>query len=238
MRAAFAALLVAVPIHGEEPVWSVRAELLVVQLPLREVIRLEPRLRGSKVGAVIEEIQAKIAGGEAQLIAAPVIWARDGERTFSETVEEVRYSTEYNPPHAQGFFAPPGAAARAAPNFADVLIPNAERLSRPTLDVPNTYETRNAGHALEMEARVDKDTRTIELAVFAHDVSFTGMRRILKTPAHANDALFAQPEFRTLKTTTAITMGSGEWVLLNRSLLTADRCELFFLRATAVPPLP
>src|SRR5262245_25605918 len=103
---AIAAALLASSIasYGE----SFRFDLLVVQMPQASGLRMRARLKNEKtVGAAVDELNEMVLTGNATLIDALVGWSKSGERSVSESLEEIRYPTDFNFPGVPSFPPPP-----------------------------------------------------------------------------------------------------------------------------------
>lgn len=226
------ALILAATTALAEPVANVRTELLVVRVPQAAALRLRPELRERKtVAAGVAELLAMIASDEAELIGAPVVWALDGTRGYSECIEEIRYPTEYDPPQWPSLF---GAKT---PKTPEQIV---ETLLFQFMTVPTAFETRNAGLVLELETTVEPDRTTILMNVVPQHVSYEGMGFVSEASRERDDWRFQQPKFRFLRITTSLTVRSGEWQLINASVVRgpAPAMEFFLMRATVLPVRP
>ncbi len=217
-----------------DPVWSVRAEMLVVRVPQSAGLRLRPILREAKtVPAGVAELHAMIARNAAELIGAPVLWMQSNQRGVTETVEEIRYPTEFVWHSVPQNFNPVSGYVPAPPPPSPYFP-----FSLP-FDVPIAFETRNVGVTLEMEPTVGPGGQLIDVNIVPQHVSYEGVTRLFSTTG-GNDWRYQQPKFRFLRTTTVLTCRSGEWQLVNVSVLRepARTLEFFLLRVTALPVHP
>ena len=209
---------------------NVRCELLVVRVAQAEGMRLHPILRSERVAAGVGELRAMIANGKAELVGAPLLLTTSGGRGVTETIEEIRFATEFDPPVGPGRFNVSPAAQLQPQKPVHPVI----RLI-PPIDVPTAFETRNVGVTLEIEPTVASDGRTIEVNIVHQYSSHEGVTRLFSTTG-GHDWRYQQPAFRTLGTTTSVTCISGEWRLLNASVLGAPaRMEFFLIRVSAIP---
>jgi hypothetical protein len=219
---------------------NVRVELLVVRIPQALGLQLVPRLRDPQaVDLAVRDIWSQIAGDRATLVALSVSIGRPADRLIAETVEEMRYPTEFDP--------------HSAPPFGTIQQPQAEgippRLGPEDLDIPTAFEVRNTGLTLELEPQfspagypferspgVNADLIGLSLALRQNEL--LEMKRFLTDPPR-NQARtqFAQPLIRSANTTTALEVPSGKWELLNVSVEHKESPELklFLLRCTALP---
>jgi len=221
--------------HGArsaEPAWQVRTEFLFVRVPQAEVLRLIPRLRrAGTTEEAVADVQRSIAAGKVELLAAPVVWSEDGKRATAETIEEVRYPTEFNPPQQSGIFVnrTQHGSAAAVKGLIDRVV-----------DVPTAFETRNAGVSFELTPMVREGGCSIALVIDPQHVMFEGMKSTRCLPASTTDWPFEQPRFRTHKTTTTLDVESGKWWLFSVSVHAGaePHADLCLLRATALPLQP
>lgn len=232
--AIFALLACAVSLRAQ----NVRCELLVVRVPQAEGLRLRPILREAKRAAAgVSELLAMIADGKVELIGMPILWTQSGQRAVTETHEEIRYPTEDFPSAGPQNSIP----APMTPELIEYM--RRQQLLAVLFDfitVPTAFEVRNVGVTLEIEPMVAPDGRTIEIALVPQHVSFEGMGAVSELSKAKQDWRFQQPQFRFFRTTTSITAQSGEWQLLNASVLRerAPAMEFFLLRVTAFPSRP
>jgi hypothetical protein len=256
-------LMAAMASASAEPVWNIRTELLVVRVPETEGLRLRPMLRESKtITAGVAELHAMIARNDAALAGIAIGWSRakppaapdpkkqpqpqlaadlsqpppssaDADWHFnggvSEANEELRYASTFDPPQfPQNFGGPP-------PRKKKPFDP-----SNLLSEMPTSFESRNLSLSLEIDPDVRTDGQTIWLDVVAYHSSFEGFRSTVQSALLKEDWRFLQPNFRTLKTTTALATRSGEWRLLNVSVprKPAPAMQFFLFRVTALPVRP
>lgn len=116
-----------------------------------------------------------MSAGRAKLVTFTALTVRSGmRRTVVESIDEVNYATELNPPQAE----------------EDAAFPAA-------------FETRNTGETLELELTVGEDGQHADVNIapnFCRLVKFTDD---FASPGRANSAV-SQPRFATRKLTTAV----------------------------------
>lgn len=130
---------------------------------------------------------------------------------------------QQEPPHKQDGPRKPG----------DPQVPNLVQIN--TFEaIPTTFETRNVGQTLEVEAALDTATMRLDLSLSVQHVYFAGMDRTVVESQGRKFAL-EQPRFRTNKVQTNFTTKSGDPVLIGhfRHAAQPGYLELFILRATA-----
>ncbi|MFQ3578402.1 MAG: type II and III secretion system protein, partial [Verrucomicrobiia bacterium] len=137
------------------------------------------------------------------LLTAPRVTTKSGQRAIVEIIREFRYPTEFDPPQV-----PTG-------NGVNLVV---------TPTTPTTFETRNVGVTLEVEPTVSADNYTIELALTPTVVEFEGFVNY-GTPIFAPDLVTGgriqltenvinQPIFGTRRVTTSVTIWDGQTVVL------------------------
>src|SRR6059058_5647738 len=146
------------------------------------------------------------------LLSAPKVTTKSGQRAIIEIVREFRYPTTFTPPQVPSLTAPTGSAAVAPA----VVTPT----------TPQTFETRNTGVTLEVEPVVGGDGATIDLNLVPQVVEFEGfinygspinavgvsstvsaggVSMLTKsTPVLLTENVINQPIFSTRKVTTSV----------------------------------
>ncbi len=221
------------------PQASIRVDVQMVSVSPAAALSLVPALSDEKT---IEEANARlqkmIANDEATLLGWPVLWLQNGiaadrnlglnplepsppeptEHNSSETIEESRYPTEFDPPQ-------PGERSSVH-----------QRPVRPSWGaiVPTTFETRNLGTSLEAQAEVDADGRNISI-VFAQSLvrllHFEHFRN--QTSPLGIEGEMVQPRFVTSNSRNRIRLRNRQLALLNVFVFSKPEphVELFLVRA-------
>src|SRR5437870_948235 len=162
------------------------------------------------------------------LLSAPKITTKSGQRAVIEIVREFRYPTQFTEPKV------PDISGRGSSNSASTTI--ALPVVGPS--TPSNFETRNTGVTLEVEPVVGPDGVTIDLNLVPQVVEFEGFINYgspIKTvnPALLNfiagstssltgltqsitltDNVINQPIFSTRKVTTSVSVWDGQTVVL------------------------
>ena len=97
--------------------------------------------------APVDRLEALAKAGKAKLLGLQAISTKAGQRAVVETMDELRYATEFK---------------------------QAERTGE--LSFPTTYETRNAGETFELEPNIGPDGRTIEIHLVPQTVRLAGFQ--------------------------------------------------------------
>ena len=156
------------------------------------------------------------------LLSAPRVTTKSGQRAVIEIVREFRYPTQFTPPQLPTFTSSVGGTAPAP------------AIVTPT--TPTTFETRNTGVTLEVEPVVGPDGVTIDLNLVPQVVEFegfinygspinavgfnsfigTGGTNLIQfsAPVRLTDNVINQPIFSTRKVTTSVSVWDGQTVVL------------------------
>jgi general secretion pathway protein D len=155
------------------------------------------------------------------LLSAPKVTTKSGQRAVIEIVREFRYPTTFTPPQVPTFSSTVGGGA-AAPA---VVTPT----------TPQTFETRNTGVTLEVEPVVGPDGVTIDLNLVPQVVEFEGFINYgspifavgtnstviagqtllsLTAPVLLTSNVINQPIFSTRKVTTSVSVWDGQTVVM------------------------
>src|SRR5581483_827878 len=95
------------------------------------------------------------------LLSAPKVTTKSGQRAVIEIVREFRYPTTFAPPQLPTFSGGGGSSGVVPPA---IVTPN----------TPGNFETRNTGVTLEVEPVVGPDGITIDLNLVPQVVEFEG----------------------------------------------------------------
>jgi general secretion pathway protein D len=160
------------------------------------------------------------------LLSAPKITTKSGQRAVIEIVREFRYPTQFTEPKV------PDIQGRGSSNSTTTTI--ALPVVGPS--TPSNFETRNTGVTLEVEPVVGPDGMTIDLNLVPQVVEFEGFinygspiktvnpallgfspSTVLGMTADAitlTDNVINQPIFSTRKVTTSVSVWDGQTVVL------------------------
>lgn len=167
------------------------------------------------------------------LLSAPRVTTKSGQRAVIEIIREFRYPTEFDPPQIPQNF---GNQGQGGGGFAIVgggggainPLAQASQGSFPvTPTTPTTFETRNTGVTLEVEPVIGPDGYTIDLNLVPQVVEFEGFINygspIQTTSTNAlgqsitnviTPNVINQPIFSTRKVTTSVSIFDGQTVVL------------------------
>lgn len=171
----------------------------------------------AKIAETEQRLEAMAAKKEAQLLAWPHLTATSGQRAHSETMNELRYPTEFDPPAS-----PAGnddAEAVSGPDAKPKLIGKRA--------MPTAFETRDLGLQLEIAPFLSDDAQRIVLAVTFSWVQLRGWDTFT--------GQVWQPDFVSLKGNGTFVLHSGVPHLLgiHRLETPANHIAILIVRATA-----
>jgi hypothetical protein len=204
--------------------WDVIAECQMVVVPQKLVWPFIPDLSDEeKIEGAWAKLQQMIERGEATLVSTLTAHGGSGERIVAESIEEVRYATEYTPPQLPEKI--PGRKAE-------------ELLKKwPYVGItPTAFETRNVGTTLELTATVSGDGQWISLQAAPTHVRFLRFVKIDGGILSSGERLSVeQPYFSSLKDTLSLQIHPGQRVLAGVHKIPGEESnmELFFLRLRA-----
>jgi len=151
------------------------------------------------------------------LLSAPSVTTKSGQRAIIEVVRELRYPISFTAPQVPSVNLPSGGTNNVA------------ILSAVTPTTPQTFETRNTGVTLEVEPIVGGDATTIDLNLIPQVVEFEGFINYGSPIFGINPNLISgttvpqvlltqnvinQPVFSTRKVTTSVSVYDGQTVVL------------------------
>jgi general secretion pathway protein D len=150
------------------------------------------------------------------LLSAPRVTTKSGQRAVIEIVREFRYATQFTPPQVPNIT---GGGSGTGTVSISVVTPT----------TPTAFETRNTGVTLEVEPVVGPDGATIDLNLVPQVVEFEGFVNygspifginpsVLSNPINSQVLLtqnvINQPIFSTRKVTTSVSVYDGSTVVL------------------------
>ena len=153
------------------------------------------------------------------LLSAPSVMARSGQRAKIEVIREFIYPTEYDPPEIPNQFGSVGftTTGGTATGGGFPVTPA----------TPTAFETRNTGVTLEVDPVLGADELTIDLNLAPEVVEFDGFINYgspiqttstnalgLVEPVVITENRIEMPVFNTRKVTTQVTIWDGQTVAL------------------------
>jgi general secretion pathway protein D len=164
------------------------------------------------------------------LLSAPRVTTKSGQRAVIEIIREFRYPTEFDPPQIPQNFGNTGnfSGGGSINPITGALLGGGTNGSFPvTPTTPTAFETRNTGVTLEVEPVVGPDGYTIDLSLVPQVVEFEGFVNY-GSPIQTTSTdilgrstvniitpnVINQPIFSTRKVTTAVSVFDGQTVVL------------------------
>jgi len=163
------------------------------------------------------------------LLSAPRVTTKSGQRAVIEIVREFRYPTQFEPPQIpQNFRGGDTNTSTFNPLTGALTGGSASNGSFPvTPTTPTAFETRNTGVTLEVEPVVGPDGITIDLNLVPQVVEFEGFINY-GSPIQTTSTnilgmsqvnvltpnIINQPIFSTRKVTTSVSVWDGQTVVL------------------------
>jgi general secretion pathway protein D len=160
------------------------------------------------------------------LLSAPRVTTKSGQRAVIEIVREFRYPTQFQPPQIPQSFRGGDAFTSSLTGSSGSAVAPASFPVTPT--TPTAFETRNTGVTLEVEPVVGPDGVTIDLNLVPQVVEFEGFINygspirtvqptLLGTVAQSvvlTENVINQPIFSARKVTTSVSVWDGQTVVL------------------------
>jgi general secretion pathway protein D len=156
------------------------------------------------------------------LLSAPSVTTKSGQRAIIEVIRELRYPRTYTQPQV------PSISSSTGTNFLTTTAAVVPVVVTPT--TPQDWETRNTGVTLEVEPVVGGDATTIDLNLIPQVVEFEGFINYgspinavgvntvagisVSQPVELTPNIINQPVFSTRKVTTSVSVYDGQTVVL------------------------
>jgi general secretion pathway protein D len=158
------------------------------------------------------------------LLSAPSVTTKSGQRAIIEVIRELRYPRTYTQPQIPSISSTTGTNIIGGNTTVPVVV-------APT--TPQDWETRNTGVTLEVEPVVGGDATTIDLNLIPQVVEFEGFINYgspinavgvntiggvggisVSQPILLTENVINQPVFSTRKVTTSVSVYDGQTVVL------------------------
>tara|TARA_R110000850_G_scaffold204570_12_gene330793 strand:+ start:200 stop:976 length:777 start_codon:yes stop_codon:yes gene_type:complete len=145
------------------------------------------------------EVQVWVKAGKGKIVESMTVHARSGQRAKVESVHEVIYPTEYDPPT--------GAATAQDGENVKLVPPSAV-----------AFETRNVGTTFEVDPVVGADGDVVDLNL-APEIVQMGENTQHVTTLGDVEMTVDTPHFMTSKVTTQVSVRPGDYSFLGTSRL-------------------
>ena len=155
------------------------------------------------------------------LLSAPKVTTKSGQRAIIEIVREFRYPTEFTQPQIPQIASSTGTTVVGGATTVPVVV---------TPTTPTKFDTRNTGVTLEVEPVVGADGAIIDLNLVPQVVEFEGFINYgspinavgvntaagisVSSPVLLTSNVINQPIFSTRKVTTSVQVADGQTVVL------------------------
>jgi general secretion pathway protein D len=156
------------------------------------------------------------------LLSAPSVTTKSGQRAIIEVIRELRYPRTYTQPQVPSISSTTGTQLIGAAAAVPVVV---------TPTTPQDWETRNTGVTLEVEPVVGGDATTIDLNLIPQVVEFEGFINYgspinaigvntlagaisTSVPVELTPNVINQPVFSTRKVTTSVSVYDGQTVVI------------------------
>ena len=184
---------------------QVRVTLRVIEVPHAQVMKWTggAPMKGWQLHD--EAVKLALAGG-AEIVETNLLTVRSGNRAIADSIAEIIYPTEYEPP--SGVDATPGGSLGEG-NFP-------YRYTR-AFDAAFTssFETRNTGVNLEIEPTIAAGGRTVDLRVYFEMIERASLTTWTEFRDPWGDASVRMPVFDSKRVTTGVSLADGVFELLN-----------------------
>jgi hypothetical protein len=211
----------------------IRVDVLMVSLSEDKALPLLPALREpAQVQATQTRLLEMIGRKEATLEAWPEVTMHSGLRSVCESITEQRYPIEYEDPTAA---ITPGGKTDGELTPAQKAL---SYLRNSGLAAPTTFETRNTGATLEVEAVVSPDGSSVGLRFAPQLVRLESMRPFDAGVSDKGTKMtIEQPIFSTAKVNTSLSLRDGERRLIyaGKSGEVRGRMDLFIVGVKIFP---
>lgn len=180
----------------------VRVTMRVIEVPYVQVLKWTG---GTPMkGREIHDQAVKLAlAGEAEIVETCILVCRSGERSLMESVAEVVFPSEYEPPGSD-------LMPLKKPDSGDFRYKRAFETS-----VMTSFETRNTGTTLEIEPTIGGGNRLVDLRVSFEMIDLASLTTWTEFRDQWGDASVRMPVFDSKRLTTSISLANGVFELLN-----------------------
>jgi hypothetical protein len=164
--------------------------------------------------------------GTVKLLETCVVMCRSGQKATVESICEIMFPTEYEPPRIPGQLPPPPPPRKPSvrPNLFDA------------------FETRNTGTTLEVEPTLSEDGKIIDLRLVPEIVQLIRVDTFMEHVDKWGDASSRMPVFATWRLNTGVTLMAGQFEMIgvitpkpNAPVPAVLRKLLVFVRVDVLP---
>lgn len=178
----------------------VRVTLRVIEVPYVQVLKWTG---GTPMkGREIHDQAVKLAlAGDAEIVETCILVCRSGERSLMQSVAEIIFPSEYEPPGS---------------DLLPLAKPTAFRYRRAfDASVMSSFETRSTGTTLEIEPTIGGGNRLVDLRVSFEMIDLASLTTWTEFRDQWGDASVRMPVFDSKRLTTSVSLANGVFELLN-----------------------
>jgi hypothetical protein len=181
---------------------QIRVQVEFIDLSHEQLTEL---MFGSKVppgdGELRKQVAQLVKDGKASIVETMMCIARSGQKATSESIEEIIYPTEYEPPELPGKNKDKDKGEGNGSEFA----------IGPT---PTAFETRNLGPTLEIEPTLGEDDKYIDLRFVPEIVYHTGNKVWAEWKGEHGNSPVQMPIMYTMRVNTSVTLAPSQYMLV------------------------
>lgn len=153
--------------------------------------------------AIHQKAVSLLKSGEATLDEAFVTTAKVGKKATAESIREIIYATEYEPPELPKTVKPKPGGSLDPTNLPEVAAP----------PNPSAWDTRNVGPTLECECADPSADGHVDVRLVVESVRLSGETIWREWKSPICDVPVKMPLFSTLRNNTSVRTKSGNWTL-------------------------
>ena len=205
--------------------WKIYVELKVFAASARKMNPLVAELRDeSKVNDAAGQLEKMVESGEAELVGTIASQTIENQKISAFQGEQIRYPIQFEAPYAiEG---------------KDAQTKNPKEHPRDIAYPGTTFETRNVGIALELNANVSADGKRFVVSASPTRTWFLRWDEFENGRLANNDKIIGkQPRFGSVEASSTIAMSNQERVLLGVHAVpgSPDKMEVMLLRVWSTP---
>ncbi len=223
---AFASVAIAQEPPAKSPEdWKIYVEMKVFAASAQKLNPLIVELRDeAKVNEAAAKLEKMVESGEAELVGTIASQTIENDRMSAFQGEQIRYPIEFERPEA--IEGKDGRTTSPKERSRDIAYP------------ATTFETRNVGLSLELDARVSTDGKRFVITARPTRTWFLKWDEYENGRLANNDRIIAkQPRFACAETSSTVAMSNHERVLLGVHSVPGapEKMEVVLLRVWSTP---
>jgi hypothetical protein len=206
----------------------IRVQLEFVEMAHKDLTRLlmEDKVESSDATALRMKVQAMVDKDEAKVIETQIAVGRSGQKQTAESIHEVIYPTEYEPP-----------------SFDEKKLKKLLNSGFPANPAtPTAFETKNVGSTLETEPTLGENDRIIDLRFLPELIWHTGNTLWNEQKDELGNVFkVTMPDFYKMSINTSITCIAGQYVMVGalsprdaQGEVDPDRKVMVFVKCTVM----